>query len=181
MLPWNSIANDPGNAWMKFVPHSFDGGEPFGSSLATNYTCYGTDDDEFNASHDYAVLRLREPLGNQLGYLGSTSFDDSWRGLDVWFNVGYPADIASAQRPVWQHYPIEDDYEDDDGQILETEASTEHGSSGGPFFDWFDDGHVRVIGVVSSCTTINDDRDNLLAGGDNMTNLIEWARANWPL
>jgi V8-like Glu-specific endopeptidase len=177
VLPWNGIA--AGNWWMKFVPHYFDGNEPFGSSFVSDWTAYGTDDDQFNASHDYAVLRLYNPLGNQLGYLGSTSFDDSWRGINI-DNVGYPSDIAGGQRPAWQLYSVEDDYEDDDGQILENEASLERGSSGGPFFAWFD-GNVRVIGVVSGCASIDGDRDNILAGGDNMVSLIDWASANWPL
>ena len=179
VLPWNSIA--AGSWWMKFIPHYFDGSEPFGSSFASDLRHYDTDDDEFNMSHDYAIMRLYTPLGSRLGYLGSSSFDDDWRGLDVWYNVGYHEDIAGSERPAWQRYTIEDDYEDDDGQILETEASLEHGSSGGPFFDWFDDGQVRVIGVVGGGTDFDGDADNRLAGGDNMVNLIDWARANWPL
>ncbi len=100
-------------------------------------------------SHDYAVMRLYEPLGTQLGYLGYVApFDDDWRNLDVWFNVAYHRDFSSFERPAWQRYAIEDDYEDDDGQLLETEASLEHGSSGSPFFSWFTDGHVYVVGVV---------------------------------
>lgn len=166
---------------MKFVPAQFDNNEPFGSSFASDVTYYNTDDDEFNLAHDYCVMRLFNPLGSQLGYLGSTSFDDSWRGQDVWINIGYPQDIGGGLEPAWQQYWIEDDDEDDDGQVLETEASLNHGNSGGPFFGWFNDGQVRVIGVVSSETLFNGDFDNSLAGGENMVDLINWARANWPL
>jgi len=178
VVPWNSIA--AGSWWMKFVPHYFDGSEPFGHSFTSDVRTYGTDDSEFNMSHDYAVMRLYDPLGSQLGFLGYNSFDDDWRGKDVWLNIGYHDDIAGGQRPAWQRYSIEDDYEDDDGQTLETEASLEHGSSGGPFFDWFTDGHIYVVGVVGGGTLFNGDRDNRLAGGDNMLDLIGWARSNWP-
>jgi hypothetical protein len=180
VVPWTSIAQ--GNWWMKFVPAYFDGAEPFGSSFTSNVHYYGTDDGDYNLSHDYAVMRLFTPLGASLGYLGSTEFSDSWRNLDVFINIGSLADVAGAQRPVWQRYWIEDDYEDDDGQILETEASLNHGASGGPFFAWFESGtQIRLIGNVGGETSFNGDRDNSLAGGPNLVSLIDWARANWPV
>jgi V8-like Glu-specific endopeptidase len=179
VVPWTSIA--AGNWWMKFVPAYFDGREPFGSSYVSDVTNYGTDDSEYNLSHDYAVLRLFDPLGAWLGYLGSTEFDDGWRNNDNFINIGYMSDIAGSQEPVWQRYWIEDDYEDDDGQTLETEASLNYGASGGPFFGWFDNGsQIRVIGAVTGETGFGDDVDNSLAGGPNMVNLIDWGRANWP-
>lgn len=167
--------------WLTFSPAYFNGDSPnFGSSYATNVGYYGTDDDEYNMSHDYAVVRLNDPLGNWFGYLGSTEFNDSWRGIS-WDQTGYHQDFLGGEVPAWQKYPIEDDYEDDDGQILETEASLEHGSSGSPFFGWFDGGNVRLCGVVGGGTSFDGDMDNRLSGGSNLVNLIDWARANWPL
>jgi len=179
VVPWTSIG--AGSWWMKFIPAYFDGREPFGSSYVSDVVNYGTDDTEYNLSHDYAVLRLYDPMGASLGYLGSTEFDDGWRNNDNFINIGYMSDIAGAQEPVWQRYWIEDDYEDDDGQTLETEASLNSGASGGPFFAWFDNGsQIRLIGAVTGETKFDGDVDNSLAGGPNMVNLIDWGRANWP-
>jgi S1-C subfamily serine protease len=112
--------------------------------------------------------------------LGYTSFDDSWRGMEVWDNIGYPFDVGGGSRPAVQfNQSMEDDYEDDNGQYIETEASLNNGNSGGPFFSWFTDGNVRLCGVVSGGFTFNGDRDNVLAGGDDMVRLIDWGRNNW--
>lgn len=184
VLPINSIAK--GDWWIKFTPN-FDSGkhpsEPFGSSFVSDLIIYNADsDNNYFVGHDYMLCRLYEPLGHHLGYLGATFFDDSWRGMQVWNNVGYPIDIGGGTRPVVQvRQSMEDDDEDDDGQILETEASLNHGNSGGPFFSWFTDGYVRLCGVVSGGLSFGDDLDNALAGGDNMVQLISWGRSNWPL
>jgi V8-like Glu-specific endopeptidase len=183
MRPSNSIAQ--GNWWMTFVPN-FDSGStpnaPFGSSNVSDLRHYDNEsDNEFIVGHDFMLCRLFEPLGQQLGYLGSTSFDDDWRGMQVWHNVGYPIDVGGGTRPAVQvNQSMEDDYEDDDGQYIETEASLNHGNSGGPFFSWFTDGNVRLCSVVSGGATFNGDSDNVLAGGDDMVHLIDWGRSSWP-
>ena len=167
---------------MRFIPHYFDGNTTFGSSYVQSARYY----DRSDVYYDYAVLKLDVPLGNQLGYLGYRSGDD-WGGTSL-TNVGYHADIFNGNRPAWQIYSIEDDYEDSDGQVLETEASLEHGSSGSPFFAWFDN-QPQVVSVVSGGTGFpsgflgleNDDQDNALSGGLDMAHLVEWARSNWPL
>lgn len=179
VIPWNSIAK--GSWWMQFIPALFDTSQPFGSSYTSDVTYYNTEDDEFNLAHDYAVIRLFEPMGSQLGYLGSISYDDDWNGEDVWINIGYPSDMGGGVEPAWQQASIFNNVSDDDGEILETMASLAHGNSGGPFFDWFNDNQVQVAGVVSSGGTINGVLMNTLAGGDEMVELINWARANWPL
>jgi hypothetical protein len=183
LRPKNSIAR--GSWWMTFTPH-FDSGStpnaPFGSSNVSDLRHYDAESDtDYIVGHDFMLCRLYQPLGQRLGYLGATSFDDSWRGLQVWDNIGYPIDVGGGTRPAVQfNQSMEDDYEDDDGQILETEASLNNGNSGGPFFAWFTDGHVRLCGVVSGGLTFDGDRDNALAGGDDMVHLIGWGRSNWP-
>lgn len=180
MRPAKSIAE--GHWWMQFVPLYWDGTSEVGlSSYVSDTRWYNRDDLEFNVSHDYMALRLFEPLGQQLGYFGANEFDDDWRGLRVFSGVGYPVDIAADQRPVVQfNWWMEDDDEDDDGQILETEASLTYGESGGPFFAWWPNNDPRIVGVVSGGGDFSGDHDNALAGGPNLIDLIEWARANWP-
>jgi V8-like Glu-specific endopeptidase len=180
VAPANNIA--AGKWWMKFTPNFDNGKSPFGSSFVSDVVWYADESDtEYIVSHDYLVGRLYTPLGKKIGYLGATEFDDDWRDLNVWQNIGYPADIGGAARPVVQFdQSIEDDYEDDDGQYLETEASLNNGNSGGPFFSWFTDGHVRACGVVVGGLTFNSDMDNVLAGGPQMVDLIKWGRATWP-
>jgi V8-like Glu-specific endopeptidase len=183
LRPSNSIAK--GSWWMTFAPH-FDSGtnpnSPFGTSYVSDLRHFDAESDtDYIVGHDFMLCRLYEPLGRRLGYLGSTSFDDDWRGMQVWHNVGYPGDVGGGTRPAVQvNQSMEDDYEDDDGQMLETEASLNNGNSGGPFFSWFTDGNVRLCGVVSGGLTFNGDRDNALAGGDDMVHLIDWGRSNWP-
>jgi V8-like Glu-specific endopeptidase len=183
MRPSNSIAN--GSWWMTFSPN-FDSSNvpnaPFGSSNVSDLQHYDAESDlEYIVGHDFMLCRLYEPLGQQLGYLGSTPFNDDWRSWQVWHNVGYPIDVGGGSRPAVQmNQSMEDDYEDDDGQYIETEASLNNGNSGGPFFSWFTDGNVRICGVVSGGLSFGDDRDNALAGGDNMVGLIDWGRSNWP-
>jgi hypothetical protein len=153
MRPSRSIAN--GSWWVNFAPH-FDSASnpstPLGSSFVSDLRHYDNESDtDFVVGHDYMLCRLYEPLGQQLGYLGSTSFDDDWRGMQVWHNIGYPIDVGGGSRPAVQiNQSVEDDYEDDDGQILETEASLNNGNSGGPFFSWFTDGQVRLCSVVAA-------------------------------
>ena len=183
LLPTNSILK--GNWWMTFTP-SFDisstPNSPFGSSNVSDLQRYAEESDqEYIIGHDFLLCRLFEPLGQRLGYLGYTSFDDSWRGLQVWDNIGYPVDVGGGSRPAVQfNQSMEDDFEDDGGQYLETEASLNHGNSGGPFFAWFTDGQVRLCGVVAAGFSFGDDRDNAIAGGDDMVHLINWGRSNWP-
>ena len=181
--PSKSIAN--GNWWMTFAPHFDSAGSPnapLGASNVSDLRHYDAESDtEFVVGHDYMLCRLYEPLGQRLGYLGATSFNDGWRGLRAWHNVGYPVDVGGGTRPAVQmNQSMEDDYEDDNGQLIETEASLNNGNSGGPFFSWFSDGHVRLCGVVSGGLSFGGDRDNALAGGDDMVHLIESGRGTWP-
>jgi V8-like Glu-specific endopeptidase len=182
MRPDRSIA--AGNWWMHFTPQFGlpSGQAPFGDSFVSDLRHYDAEsDNEFRVGHDYMLCRLFEPLGQRLGFLGATTFDDDWRDKGVWHNIGYPIDVGNSTQPAVQvNQSIEDDYEDDNGQYMETEASLNHGNSGGPFFSWFDDGHVRLCGVVAAGANFGDDNDNAVAGGPDMVGLINKGRSDWP-
>lgn len=179
LRPTKSIAK--GSWWIKFVPHSFDGAEPFDSSYVSDTRYYTANDPQ----HDYMVCRLYDPLGTRLGYFGSQEYIDRWNGLAVWASVGYPGDFQSGLRPAVQVPAIiEGRNTSGGGQALETEADLWYGASGGPFWAWFDIGGgnrtPRIVGVVMGEYDVTPkDDDNSLSGAD-MVHLIDWARANWP-
>ncbi|MFF0747952.1 trypsin-like serine peptidase [Streptomyces sp. NPDC004267] len=180
LRPSVSIGN--GSWWVSFAPEYDNGNGAFGASDVSDLRHYDAEsDDDYRVGHDYMLCRLFEPIGVHCGYLGSTVFADSWRGQQVWANVGYPKDVGGGQRPAVQWgQSMEDDYEDDNGQIIETEASLNHGNSGGPFFSTFDDGNTRLCGVVSGEGSFDGDVDNALASGEDMVALIDGGRADWP-
>ena len=171
-----------GSWWLKFVPHYFDGKEPFGSSYVSDTRYYSGNDPQ----HDYMVCRLFDPLGTNLGYFGAQEYIDRWNGLAVWASVGYPGDFQSGQRPAVQVPAIiEGRNTNGGGQALETEADLWYGASGGPFWAWFPVGGgnltPRIVGVVKGEYDVTPgDDDNSLSGGGDMVRLIAWARANWP-
>ncbi|MGW5108891.1 hypothetical protein [Nocardia sp. NPDC004123] len=183
LRPSQSIAR--GSWWMTFSPH-FDSGAdpnaPFGSSNVSDLAHYnGGRDTEYGAGHDFMLCRLFEPMGHRLGFLGATSFADNWRGLQVWHSIGYPADMGGGTRPaVWINQSVEHDHEDDDDWYIEAGASLDDGDASEIFFSWFDDGDVRLCGVVSGAESVDGDLDHALASGDDMVSLINWGRATWP-
>jgi hypothetical protein len=131
------------------------------------------------------VLRLYTPLGNSYGYFGAKTYDSDWEGGNYWTLAGYPAAVASANRPSRQMwFPIVDDDSDGDADELEYYADSTPGDSGGPVFGFWS-GLPYAVGTVSGGEketflwwTIED--DNAAAGGSAMVDLIRWARTNWP-
>jgi V8-like Glu-specific endopeptidase len=184
-VPWNSVA--AGKWWMKFVPAYFNGASLFGAgveSFVSDVIGYDT----AGGGNDWAILRLWEPLGASLGFMGFNSYSDSWNDLPVWNNIGYPGDIANSQQPAFQQgFTINDtDGADNDGEELETEnCDLNHGNSGGPMFAWFKNGtDPRVVGVVSGQEVeykfpASSRHDNVFAGGDGMCSLVAFGRAIW--
>jgi V8-like Glu-specific endopeptidase len=135
---------------------------------------------------DYAVLRLYNPLGTWLGYYGWKTYDSGWNGGDYWWLAGYPFDIAGAASPSYQAgIPVLDDDSDSGGLELEHHGDTASGDSGGPFWGFWDDGPY-VVGTTSGHETISGpswtggEDNNIAAGGGALSNLLSWARSNWP-
>jgi V8-like Glu-specific endopeptidase len=175
VVPWGSS-----NWKALFVPAYYDGASIHGAWAASWVT-----DARGYSSHsqgdDMAVMRLDVPLGNNLGWFGFRTYSDDWEDLNVWTLPGYPWDKDSGNRP-WLHlnFPIIDDDNDGAGVELEYRADTEGGQSGAPVFAWFN-GSPDVVGTHSGGEdNVGEPRQNVAAGGNALTNLLHWARNNWP-
>ena len=186
MVPWDSIA--AGSWWIRFVPAYFQGTSLFGAGVES----YVSDARGYNTSgtgYDWAVLRLFEPLGTSLGYMGYNSYSSDWNDKPIWTNIGYPGDIENGEEPAFQQgFTINDtDGDSNGGEELETEdCDLNHGNSGGPMYAWWNNGtDPRIVGVVSSEETeykfpFSSRNDNVFASGDGLMNLCAWGRSNWP-
>lgn len=182
VAPWGSP-----NWAMQFVPAYWDGASIFGagaSSYVSDFRGWNTGN---VAAHDISVLRLYEPLGQQLGWMGSRTYDGAWEGGNYWTLTGYPGAIAGAERPVYQTgVAVLDDDEDGDAQEIEHHGDSSPGESGGPMYGfWGSDPYA--IGTTSGGETISggflgigDEDNNIAAGGNAMVDLINWAITNWP-
>lgn len=135
---------------------------------------------------DYAVLRLYDPLGVDLGYFGWKTYDSGWNGGDYWWLAGYPFDIAGAASPSYQSgIAVLDEDSDSGGLEIEHQGDIASGDSGGPFWGFWNDGPY-VVGTCSGHETVGGpswvggEDNNIAAGGDALSNLLGWARSNWP-
>jgi hypothetical protein len=181
---------------MTFTPHQFGPNtQPLGQSFVSDahaYIAAGQSVDQFESAIDYAVLRLYTPLGDSLGWFGTTDYSEDWNDGNYWASVGYPGDMFGG---VFPSVEVPVSIEDGDspgvfsnpGLNLETEATISPGASGGPFWAWFQVGDgltPRITGVVSSNHDFggpfSTDNDGRLAGGGELVDLVEWGRSNWP-
>lgn len=175
VVPWGAP-----NWKALFVPAFYDGASIHGAwaaSWVTNAQGYPS----HAQGDDMAVMRLDVPLGTSLGWFGFRTYDSGWEDQSVWTLPGYPWDKDSGNRP-WLHlnFPIIDDDNDGAGVELEYQADTEGGQSGAPVFAWFS-GSADVVGTHSGGEdNFGEPRQNVAAGGSALTNLLHWARANWP-
>jgi V8-like Glu-specific endopeptidase len=177
IVPWGSS-----NWKALFVPAYYDGASIYGAwapSWVTNSCGYPS----HSQGDDMAVLRLDVPLGNSLGSFGFRTYDPALGDLRIWTLPGYPfdKDYPPGVRPWLQlNFPIIDDDADGAGVELECRADTEKGQSGSPVFAWFN-GWPEVVGTHSGAKdNFGEPRQNVAAGGRALTNLLRWARSNWP-
>jgi V8-like Glu-specific endopeptidase len=178
LCPWDS------QGWsMLFVPGYWDGSSVLGAG-ASSYTSdfYGWDTYD-RMAYDIAVLRLFEPLGSWLGWMGTKVYDPSWQGGEYWTLAGYPRDVAGGGRPSYQSaIPVLDADTDGDAMELEHHGDVTPGDSGGPFFGTWDDGPY-AIGTTSGGEMKagggTDEDNNIEAAGAAMVNLVQWALSNW--
>lgn len=175
VVPWGSA-----NWKALFIPAFYDGASIHGAwaaSWVTNAHGYSS----HAQGDDMAVMRLDVPLGNNLGWFGFRTYNAAWEDQNLWTLPGYPWDKDSGNRP-WLHlnFAIIDDDNDGAGVELEYQADTEGGQSGAPVFAWFN-GSPEVVGTHSGGEdNFGEPRQNVAAGGNALTNLLHWARNNWP-
>jgi V8-like Glu-specific endopeptidase len=183
VCPWGSPS------WaMRFVPSYWNGSPALGAgaqSWTSDYRGWNTGGNV--AAHDVAVLRLYDPIGSWLGWMGTKTYDSGWNGGNYWNLAGYPAAIAGGERPSNQSgIPVLDDDDDGGAKELEHHGDATGGDSGGPFFGFWNDGPYAV-GVTSGGERIYgtpfgwwDEDNNIEAAGKAMVDLVIWAHANWP-
>jgi V8-like Glu-specific endopeptidase len=170
-----------GLRWMKFTPSYYDGSEPYGSAYATSYFrwfAYGEGTEtisDFGSAFDYALVVLDRNIGDDVGYMGYTTYNSQWNGGDYWDHIGYPSDIDSAERPVFVNDDAIQDIVthssgDQIGYSMRTFLDAWKGQSGGPLYGSFN-GDFKIVGVVSA----GGSQFNVFGGGPALENLIEWA------
>jgi hypothetical protein len=184
----------PGRWGARFVPGYFDGASTSGvSSFCEGYRVPpqvepgGFDPGDARQAFDLAVMKLYDPLGAALGWLGARKYDSDWEDEHRWTLVGYPGDphLARAERPSLQNgIAVIDD--DPDGRFSEIEhrGDATEGNSGGPLFGTFPDGPY-IIGVhggfeFRTVGPIVAEDNNVAAGGQGMADIVLRARAEWP-
>jgi V8-like Glu-specific endopeptidase len=175
MVPWGA---GPGNWAMKFTPGFFDGKSTLGASVYS-YTERARGYPDHDQGDDMAILKLKVPLGNSLGYFGYKTYNDDWEDGAYWILIGYPGAVGGGQRPSRQSsIVIMDDDSDGAGVELEHTGDATPGNSGGPLWSWWGDS-PRVIGTHSGSEYNWDEDNNVAAGGSALSALIKWGRDNW--
>jgi V8-like Glu-specific endopeptidase len=182
VAPWGS-----GSWAMLFVPAYWDGASVYGAGASSYVSDYRGWNTGGGTAYDSCLLRLYQPLGNQLGWIGSRTYDGAWEGGNYWVLTGYPGAIAGANRPVYQSgVPVLDDDEDGNAQQIEHHGDSSPGESGGPMFGFWNDG-PHAIGTTSGGETISggflgigNEDNNIAAGGNAMVDLVKWGLSNWP-
>jgi V8-like Glu-specific endopeptidase len=173
----------PGNTtgWIRFRPAYFAPSAPFGEAYAV-LTYYkskvsGPTIDWYEGMYDYVVCVLDRYIGNWTGWMGAKGYTDAWDGGSYWSHIGYPGDITSGNRPIFQGGISLDGiwWEPDSHETMSHRGDVWPGQSGGPFFGWWTQGPYAV-GVQSS----HDPSQNNASGGQDMVDLVIRARNEHP-
>lgn len=170
--------------WLTFTPAYFDGNGPFGATYATHVYWVKKDNNDGlsngdEGQYDYVVLVLNDRIGDRTGWLGTRRYTDNWHGLAAWWHIGYPLDLTSMQRPVFQSWfdMNGDDNQDDAHEIIRHQADVFPGQSGGPMFGfWNGDVGPRAVAVQSW----QDSATNGASGGGDLVDLAIRARNEHP-
>ncbi|MDU9007081.1 trypsin-like serine peptidase [Sedimentitalea todarodis] len=180
-IQWNA---DGTAGWVKFTPSYFDGSAPFGVAWGTmvyweGVKVVGPSINRNEGQHDYVCVVLNTRIGDLTGWMGSRSWSDDWDNEPYWSHIGYPGDLAGAQRPSFQSGISLD------GSFWDREVHTRifhrgdvwPGQSGGPFFAWWaGESWPRVVADQSGQTS----SENSASGGAHMVDCIIRARNDFP-
>ena len=180
--------------WVKFTPAYYDGNKPFGHAWGTRIIYWDRPDDSDGLSDqetafDYVVVVLDRNMGDLTGYAGYRTYSSSWNNGNYWQQIGYPGDLSGAQRPAFFSPGAigsvgSQSTAGQSGYVLGHFMDTSRGHSGGPHWGWWsDEPWPRVVGVQSTgASTPGDDTsgDNEAGGGPALSDLIAYARSNYP-
>ncbi len=179
-ITWNP---DGSTGWLNFTPAYFDGSQPFGSANAVKTYYYrkvsGPTIDEAEQREDFVVVALDQRIGDRSGWMGSKSYTDAWDGSAAWSHIGYPADINSTQRPIYQGSIALDgaSSQDDSHERIDHLGDVFPGQSGGPFFSWWSGDRTPYVVAVQSGQSPSV---NSASGGSYIVNLIKLALTEFP-
>lgn len=175
----------PGRWAIRFIPGCFDSTSTVGlSSWTEAYRALVISVSDSTQDRDLSILKLYDPLGDALGWMGMKTYNDDWEDKGVWTLVGYP-DLTAGERPTFQAgIPVIDDDPSGDFTEIEHRGDASHGNSGGPLFAQFSDGPY-LIGVHSgdeyrTAGPIVAEDNNVASGGRGMVNFANTMEAQWP-
>ena len=180
-IQWNP---DGTAGWVKFTPSYFDGSAPFGVAWGSwvyweGQKVFGPTINSSEGRHDYVCVVLNWNIGNVTGWMGSRTYSDSWDGGNYWSHIGYPGDLAAAQRPSFQGGISLDGsfWDSQNHQRIYHQGDVWPGQSGGPFFGWWSgESFPRVVADQSGQTS----SENSASGGAHMVDCIIRARNDFP-
>ena len=136
-----------------FAP-GYDNGVRFGSGqVVAALTSIGQEKDTpCNTKADWAVLILDRALGNELGYFGVKTPDASKFDKPTFYHMGYPGDLESGSHPYRMLNVTvlsEKSLDCDPTGPLYTDTDTAGGQSGGPHWEYDQDGNRWIWGALS--------------------------------
>ena len=134
-----------------------------------------------NIDEDYAVLVLRDRLGDRFGYFGCRTYDSAWDDKPYWRNIGYAGNVSSV-RPLYERdfHLDEDEADYGDGRAMTSGGDHCKGQSGGPIFAFWS-GRPYVVAVVSADGEMMlSGEENWCSGGSQLTQLVKDARSGDP-
>lgn len=185
-----------GAGWISFSPSYYDGHRPWGETWATHIIFWNqalgllTDQE---TAFDYAVLVMEDRIGEVIGYPGYRRYHNSWNGGSYWQYVGYPGELESGERPAFQDdcvisTGLSQRLGGRNASVLGHFNEFTPGQSGGAVWGWWaNEPWPRVVGVGSTIgsTAVQQPSnttsgDNEYGGGDALSELIGWARTNFP-